>query len=193
VLHARSLPPRRAGSYLAGWVAAFLIAACAHPAPTGPAAATRAAIERAEDAELHRDHATARARYQDAIAHAPDGPSQIFARREFASTLEAWGEVPGAIAQLEAIVALDPKHAPSWHDLGILRHAQGDDAGAATALRTAEALAPTDPRPRIALAALLWSQGDRAGAAAEYRVLLGLDLPVRVRTKVEWALHQLEP
>ena len=174
------------------WLA-LVCTACAHPAPTGPAAATRAAVERAEDAELHRDHASARARYQDAIAQAPDAPSQVFARREFASTLEAWGEVPGAIAQLEAIVAIDPKNAPSWHDLGILRHAQGDDAGAAAALRTAESLAPTDPRPRIALAALLWQRGDRAGAAAEYRILLGLDLPDRVRTKVEWALHELEP
>jgi Flp pilus assembly protein TadD len=171
-----------------------VIAACAHAAPrTGPAPETRAAIERAEDAELHRDHATARARYEDAIAHAPDPPSQVFARREYASTLEAWGEVPGAIAQLEAIVAIDPKHAPSWHDLGILRHAQGDDLGATVALRTAATLAPTDPRPHIALAALLWRNGDRAGAAAEYHVLLGLDLPERVRTKVEWALHQLEP
>jgi Flp pilus assembly protein TadD len=178
------------------WVAciAFALVACGgaqHATPTGPAATTRAAIEQAEDAELHRDHATARTRYQDAIARAPDPPSQIFARREFASTLEAWGEVPGAIAQLEAIVALDPKNAPSWHDLGILRHAQGDDAGAAAALRTAATLAPTDPRPHIALAALLWSQGDRAGAAAEYRILLGLDLPERVRTKVQWALDQL--
>ena len=176
------------------WVA-IVLAACggARPAATGPARATRAAIEQAEDAELKRDHATARQRYQDAIARAPDPPSQVFARREFASTLEAWGEVPGAIAQLEAIVALDPKNAPSWHDLGILRHAQGDDAGATAALRTAETLAPTDPRPRIALAALLWQSGDRAGAAAEYRVLLGLDLPDRVRAKVEWALHELGP
>jgi Flp pilus assembly protein TadD len=165
--------------------------ACAHPA-TGPAASTRAAIERAEAAELHRDHAGARAAYEDAIAHAPDPPSQIFARREYASTLEAWGEVPAAIAQLEVIVRLDPSNAPSWHDLGILRHARGDDAGAAVALRQARALAPNDPRPRIALAALLWSTGDRTGAAAEYRALLTLQLPDRVRAKVEWALQQLQ-
>jgi Flp pilus assembly protein TadD len=171
---------------------AISCAACAHAAPTGPAAATRAAVERAEDAELHRDHDAARARYQDAVASAPDAPSAIFARREFASTLEAWGEVPGAIAQLEAIVAIDPDDAPSWHDLGILRHAQGDDRGAAIALRNARRLAPTDPRPRIALAALLWSTGDTRGAAAEYRALLGLDLPDRVRAKVQWALQQLD-
>lgn len=169
-----------------------MLAACAHPA-TGPSAGTRSAIDRAEAAELKRDHAAARAAYEDAVAHAPDPPSEIFARREYASSLESWGEIPGAIVQLEAIVRLDPRHAPSWHDLGILRHAQGDDAGALHALRTARDLAPTDPRPRIALAALLWSTGDRAGAAAEYRALLGLELPDRVRAKVEWALTQLEP
>jgi Flp pilus assembly protein TadD len=174
-------------------VCAIAIGACAHAAPAGPAAATRTAVERAEDAELHRDHATARARYEQAVASAPDAPSAIFARREYASTLEAWGEVPAAIAQLEAIVAVDPHNAPSWHDLGILRHAQGDDPGALVALRTAETLAPSDPRPRIALAALLWSTGDTHGAAAEYRALLGLELPDRVRAKVEWALQQLGP
>src|SRR5262249_54145709 len=107
------------------------------------------------------------------------------------STLESWGDVAGAIAQLDAVVTLAPSNAPSWHDLGILRHAQGDDAGAAQALRTARGLAPKDPRPRIALAALLRSTGDRAGAAAEHHELLALELPERVRAKVEWALREL--
>jgi Flp pilus assembly protein TadD len=193
VLHAPSLPPPRTGSYLPRWAVfalAAALAACAHAA-TGPSPATRAAIERAEAAELRRDHAQARAVYQDAIAGAPDVPSAVFARREYESALVAWGELTGAIAQLEVIVRIAPDHAPSWHDLGILRHAQGDDAGAAAALRRAKELAPTDPRPRIALAALLWRTGDRPGAAAEYRGLLGLELPQRVRAKVEWALGEL--
>jgi Flp pilus assembly protein TadD len=171
--------------------AAIFVAACGSAPSRGPAASTRAAIDRAEHAELARDHAGARAAYEQAIAAAPDPASEIFARREYASSLEAWGEVSGAIAQLEAVVQLDRDHAPSWHDLGILHHAQGDDPRAIRALREAERIAPDDPRPRIALAALLWQTGDLRGAQAEYRALLGLELPPRIRDKVEWALREL--
>lgn len=170
--------------------AVIAVAAC-HPAPRGPSPRTEAAIGRAEDAERARQHEQARAAYAAAVASAPDLPSEIFARHEFASSLAAWGEIPAAIAQLEAIVARAPGNAPAWHDLGILRHVAGDDVAAAVALRRARDLAPTDPRPRIALAALLWRGGDRAGAVAEYRVLDGLELPELVRAKVRWALEQL--
>ena len=206
MLHGQRLPPPRRGSHLAVRavaIAAILIAigaigaigsigalGCAHAA-TGPSAATRAAVERAEAAELRRDHAAARAAYQQAIAGAADRDSQVFARREYASSLEAWGEVDAAIAQLDAVVALDPRHAPSWHDLGILRHARGDDRGALAALATAESIVPDDPRPHLARAALLWQTGETRGATAEYEVLLTLELPQRVREKVEWALGQL--
>jgi Flp pilus assembly protein TadD len=193
VLHKRRVAPPRRRSNLAGRLvlaAAATVAACAAPVHR-PSAATRAAVQRAEDAELHRRHARARALYEDAVAGAPDGPSQVFARREYAGTLESWGEVAAAIAQLEAVVRIAPGDAPSWHDLGILRHARGDDPGALAALRRAEALAPHDARPRVALAALLWRTGDLAGAEAEYRVLLGMDLPARVHRKVAWALDRL--
>jgi Flp pilus assembly protein TadD len=173
-----------------------LCAACgsARPAPSAPetpAARTRAAVAEAETHERARRHDLARAAYRRAITEAPDPLSEAYARREHASALAFWGEVPAAITELEIVVRLAPGAAPAWHDLGILRHSVGDDAGAAVALRTARALRPADPRPRIALAALLWHAGDRAGAAAEYRALLELDLPPRVRDRVEWALGQL--
>jgi len=160
-------------------------------APRVPSAGTRAAVTRAEEHERARRHDLARAEYEGAIAAAPDRPSEVFARLELASQLAFWGEVDGAVAQLEAVVALDAGIARAWHDLGILRHQRGDDAGAQAALERAIALAPRDPRPRIALAALLWQRGDRAGARAQYQALLELDLPPRVREKVEWALAQL--
>ena len=169
-----------------------IASACAHAPPPGPSAATKAAVEHAEDAELHRDHDAARARYQQAIADAPDPASAIFARREFASTLEAWGEVPAAIAQLEAAVAAEAGDAASWHDLGILYHHQGDDPRALAALGRAKQLAPRDPRPRIALGALLLCRNDLAGARSEYQDLLDLDLPDRLREKVRWVLAHLE-
>lgn len=175
------------------WAALLVVAACAATPkrPAAPADAVRAEIEQAETAERARQHDVARAHYQRAIAAARDPASVAFARREYAETLMSWGEVPEAIAQLEGVVAAAPEHAAAWHDLGILRHHQGDDAGAQAALERAERLAPRDPRPRIALAALRWQRGDRAGAEAEYRALLDLDLPDNVRAKVQWALDQL--
>jgi Flp pilus assembly protein TadD len=173
--------------------AVLVAAACASTpkAPRRPSATVRAEIEQAETAERARQHDVARAHYQRAVAAANDPASIAFARREFAETLITWGEVPEAMAQLEGVVAAAPDHAASWHDLGILRHNQGDDAGAATALERAKDLAREDPRPRIALAALRWQRGDRAGAQAEYRALLDLDLPTKVREKVKWALQEL--
>lgn len=157
----------------------------------GPSAATLAAIERAEAHERDRRHDLARAEYEGAIAAAPDAASEVHARLELAGVLAFWGEIAAAAAQLEAAIALDPRRARAWHDLGVLRHHLGDAAGARAALTRAVELAPRDPRPRLALAALLWDGGDRAAARAQYEALLELDLPPRVRDKVEWAVREL--
>jgi len=167
------------------------LAACGHPAPKQPSTTVRAEIAAAQTAEKARQHDRARTHYQAAIAAAKDPASIAFARREYAETLISWGEVAEAMAQLEAVVAADPDDAASWNDLGVLRHNQGDDRRALEALEHARAAAPRDPRPRIALAALRWQTGDRAGAAAEYKELLELELPDRVRDKVKWALAEL--
>ena len=169
-----------------------LAAACGSPpAPRAPSALVKADVERAEAAEKARQHDVARAAYVQAIADARDPSDLAFARREFAETLISWGELKAAIGQLESATAARPDDAGVWHDLGILRHHEGDDAGAVAALERARSLVPDDPRPRIALAALRWSRGDRAGATVEYRELLALDLPDRLRAKVRWALDQL--
>ncbi|MDB4957743.1 MAG: repeat-containing protein [Myxococcales bacterium] len=171
---------------------AFAICACGHPAaPQEPTATVRADVRSAETAELHREHEVARARYETAIADAHDPASQAFARQEYAETLLSWGEIPAAKAQLEAAIAAKPDHPGSWQDLGMIRNHDGDYAGAQAAFERAKALAPDDPRPRINLAALRWKHGDRAAAAAEYRSLLELDLPDRLREKVRWAIDEL--
>jgi tetratricopeptide (TPR) repeat protein len=161
------------------------------PAPRAPAATVKSEIDQAETAERARKHDVARVHYERAIELAQDPASSAFARREFAETLASWGEVPEAIAQLEQSVKLVGDNAGAWHDLGILKHNQGDLPGAAAALERAKTLAPEDFRPRIALAALRWKTGDRPGATAEYRALLELELPDRLRSKVKWALDQL--
>jgi tetratricopeptide (TPR) repeat protein len=183
-----------AAAALAAALGAALAAvpACAgRPAqPTAPTTEVRAEIDRAETAERARRHDEARAHYQRAVAAARDPESVAFACREFAETLVSWGEYPEAIAQLERSLAARP-HPGAWHDLGLLRNNRGDVRGALAALEQARALAPRDIRPRVALAALRWKTGDRAGAAAEYRALLELDLPERLRAKVQWALGEL--
>jgi len=171
----------------------WLAAACAHggPGPRGPTAAVRGEIEQAEIAEQARHHDVARTHYQRAIAAARDPGSIAFARHEYAETLVTWGEAPEARAQLEIAVTANPADASVWHDLGLLRHGAGDDPGAIQALLRAETLVPSDARPRTALAALYWKRGDKRNAAREYRGLLELELPDRVRAKVQWALAEL--
>ncbi|MBA3501361.1 MAG: tetratricopeptide repeat protein [Deltaproteobacteria bacterium] len=161
------------------------------PAAREPAATVRSEIELAETAERARKHDVARVHYERAIAIAGDPASGAYARREFAETLATWGEVPAAITHLERSLALVGDNASAWHDLGILKHNQGDLPGASAALERAKTLAPEDFRPRIALAALRWKTGDTPGAVTEYKALLDLELPDRLRTKVKWALDQL--
>lgn len=174
-------------------VSFWIFAACTHggPPPREPGAAVRAEIAAAETTERARHHDLARAHYQRAIAAARDPDSIAFARHAYAETLVTWGEAPSARAQLEIAAAANPTDASVWHDLGLLRHEAGDDPGAILALARAVALAPNDLRPRTALAALYWKRGDTANAAREYRGLLALDLPERLRAKVEWALAEL--
>jgi len=163
----------------------------AGPAPKPATDPVRDEIAQAETAERARQHDVARVHYERAVAGARDPASIAFARREFAETLITWGELDEAKAQLEAVVVAKPDDAATWHDLGIMRHNRGDMTGAMTALMRARELAPKDPRPRVALAALRWKSGDRAGAATEYRGLLELELPDRLRAKVQWALGEL--
>jgi tetratricopeptide (TPR) repeat protein len=153
--------------------------------------ATRAAVARADDAERSRRHDEARRRYEQAVRDAADAPSAAYAHRAHADALLLWGERAGAAAALEAVVVADPRATSAWHDLGIVRHSLGDLAGAEAALRRSIALAPRDPRSHLALAALLWKSGRRDAARAAYQTLLGLDLPERVRAKVEWAIGVL--
>jgi tetratricopeptide (TPR) repeat protein len=172
-----------------------LLALVACGAPQRPAPKpdpVKVEIERAEDAERARQHDQAEAHYRAAIAAADKPWAQSWAHREFAETLATWGRLDDAIHELEAAGAATPDDPAIWQDLGILRHKQADDRGALEALGRAKQLAPKDARPRIALAALYWSSGDRTQALAEYRALLDLDLPDRVREKVRWAIGVLE-
>jgi tetratricopeptide (TPR) repeat protein len=182
-----------------------MLGACAsaqHPAEPGPD--IRAEIREAETAERARQHDTARTKYEHAVADAKDPESAGYARGRYGETLATWGEYAQAIAQLEASVAAYPNDPAPWHDLGLVREHEGDSPGAIVAFEHAVALAKTDWRPRIAIAALRWKLAARCFQAGtrdctreveatrtEYRALLNLDLPDRLRAKVSWALAQL--
>jgi tetratricopeptide (TPR) repeat protein len=172
-------------------IAALLVACTRTPAPKPPSVDVRSEIERAETAEKARKHDVARVHYERAVANARDPASISFARREYAETLISWGEYPAAIEQLEAALAARPEDPAAWHNLGMLRHNQGDAPGAIAALERARDLAPKKYDPRVALAALRWKLDDRQGALAEYKALLELELPARLRKKVEWAVGVL--
>ena len=185
---------RGAPCRLAGWVLGLVIATaagCGGSRPPSVSPATRSAVAHADDAERARRHDQARALYQAALREAADPLSRAYAARAYADVLLLWGEAVAAAEALQAVVEAAPEDPAGWHDLGIVRHSLGDLVGAQTALQRAVALAPADPRPHIALAALYWKTGQRAEAVAEYRVLLTLELPARVRAKVEWAVEQL--
>ena len=186
------IPARRVAPSIVASIALWL-AACGHAAPVvrGPSPAVRAEVAKAETAERARRHDLAREHHERAIALAATPDDVVYARHEYAETLVSWGETDAARAQLERAVAAQPGDPGAWHDLGMLRHDAGDDAGAIAALTRAEQLAPDDVRPRTALAALYWRRGDRTSAAREYRAMLALDLPERLRGWVEWALAEL--
>ena len=170
----------------------LLFVACAGrtPAPEQPSPTVKSEIDEAERAERARKHDVARTHYERAIAMATDPASTAFARREFGETLAIWGEFPAAIEQLEASVKL-VDDASAWHNLGMLRHKQGDVPGAIAALEHARGLVPEDFRPRVSLAAIRWNAGDLAGALAEYKGLAELELPDRLHAKVKWAIDHL--
>jgi tetratricopeptide (TPR) repeat protein len=190
---------------------AFVVAAaCAHPAPSSPGAGdpVRVELEAAEASESKRQHFEARAHYERAVAAAEqrrDAKAIGYARRAFAETLATWGETEAARTQLEGAVVASPGDPIAWQMLGILRAKLGDTPGAFAALDRSKALAPRAWIPRRDLAVLHWSLGEgrtadpdpakaaahRAAALGEYRAMLELDLPDRLREKVQWAIGVL--
>jgi tetratricopeptide (TPR) repeat protein len=167
--------------------------------------AVRAEITAAEDAEAKRNHEVARTHYEAAVAAAHDPRSAGFAHREYGETLATWGENEAARTHLEASVAAVATDPMAWQMLGILRAKLGDTAGAFTALERSKQLAPRAWIPRRDLAVLHWTLAEgrthdpdpavaarhRAAALAEYKEMLDLDLPDRLREKVRWAIDVL--
>ena len=175
-------------------VALIGLGACAkQPAVRGPDDAVKSELQRAEQAEAQRQHDVARTHYERAIAAATDPKSAGIAHREFAETLATWGELEAAHTHLEQAVQATPADPVAWQMLGIVRAspAIGDVPGAFVALGKSKQLAPRVWIPRRDLAVLHWKLGHRAEALAEYKAMLELGLPPRLREKVKWAIDEL--
>ena len=178
---------------MAGAMILFTLAgACGGATARGPSPATLALLEQAENAESRRRYDHARELYLQAKGQAPDDISRARAARAYGRALIFWGEYDGASAELTEVTRLTPDDAGAWHDLGLVRHRNGDLSGAESALRRSIQARPRDPRSRIALAALLWQIGRHRDALTEYQALLTLEVPPQVRDKVEWAIRTLE-
>ncbi len=167
--------------------------ACGTPAAKRPAldASTKALVKRAKAQERKRRYDKARLLYLQAKREATNDFNRAFAGRSYALALIFWGEYATAETELEGVVRLHRRDVASWHDLGMLRHRRGDLPGAEQSFRTAIALRKHNPRSRIALAALLWKAKRYKDALTEYEGLLTLELPDRVRNKVQWAIGVL--
>lgn len=187
--------PRRGSNaaVLAIW-AALAISGCGpKPAPREPAIApvTLGWIAQAEEQEKLRQHNRARLLYLRAKRESPDDVSRAHAAAAYASTLIFWGELAAAKRELTEAIRLRPDLPATWHDLGHVEHGLGDAAAAERALRQSIALAPRDPRSHVSLAALLVRERRFAEAISEYELLLGLDIPDRVRQAIERTLPRL--
>lgn len=104
-------------------------------------------------------------------AHA-EGPGEAETRA--LATLAA-GDVQGARAQAERLVALDPARAASWVLLGYARSRAGESAAAIEAYRAAVRLDPRDARARNNLGALLIARGELAEGQREVEAALALE------------------
>ena len=172
-------------------LAALALVACAHARPAPPPDPVRDEIERADAAERARRHDDARGHYERAVALAQAPADRERAHREYAEMLAQWGELEAARGHFESAIAAAPDSPVAWQELGIVKNGLGDIPGAFAALEKSKQLAPRAWIPRRDLAVLHWKLGQRAEALAEYRAMLELDLPPRLREKVQWAIDQL--
>jgi CRISPR-associated protein Csy1 len=86
-----------------------------------------------------------------------------------ACELHRKGDLPSAAAMLQAILAVDPKHAGAHHRLGVIAHQRGELGDAEEALVRAVELDPREPVYAYTLGLVLHDLRDYLGAAASYR------------------------
>ena len=104
--------------------------------------------------------AAGKAAFEAALAAQPDYPPAILG---VARQKAAGGDVPGAVALIDAALAKSPKFAEGWFFKGDLAMAQGQRDGALVAYRKAVELKPDFLDAHSALVTLLVRQGKAGG------------------------------
>jgi hypothetical protein len=129
--------------------------------------ATRALVEAGR-------HADAAARWQAALAIAPDGPAARGLREKLADAYELLGQVDDAIAALEPLAAADPV---VDERVAALRAAGGDPAALVASLERKAAAVPAARRAAdlLVIARLCVDRGLDAKALAVHHQVLDLD------------------
>lgn len=102
------------------------------------------------------------------------------------------GDLRGAAAELQALVALNENHEQANLELAQLLEKLGDDQGAAAALERVVYIYPLDARLFERLAAVQARRGDRQALVRARRALCALDPPDRAEAFYQLALAELE-
>jgi tetratricopeptide (TPR) repeat protein len=126
-------------------------------------------------AALHAgDYATALTRFDEAVALDPmlAGDDEVRRRAAEGAAALRRGNLPAALATLQAAVAAVPAHAESHRILGLAYWIDGRNGVGIEQLRAAIARAPGDERARVALADILVEEGRASEAERELRQAL---------------------
>jgi Flp pilus assembly protein TadD len=104
-----------------------------------------------------------------------DQPKFAYAHFQLAYVYTALKKTDEARAEYERTIALDPKMAEAYLNLGTLLLDKQENVAAVAPLRKSVELFPAQSHPRYLLAVALDRSGDRAGAAESFEALLHLD------------------
>jgi superkiller protein 3 len=131
--------------------------------------------------------------FSDAVPHLKraiqlmgQSPDAAYPHYLLAKVFTAQGRVPGAAAELQRAVALQPDFAEAWSDLGEARETLLDDTGALAAFENAVRLAPNDPVAQTRLGTEMLNQKKAAEAIPH------LEKAVRLNPRSQSALYGLE-
>ena len=118
-----------------------------------------------------KDYAAAAQNYQEYLAKKPDDANIHF---QLGYAYTALRQFPDAKSEYERAIALDPKMAPAYLNLG-LTLLDSDPAAAVEPLQKAVELAPSQAEPKYVLGAALERSGKPALAIEQYRAAEKLD------------------
>ena len=128
-------------------------------------------LDAAQQAIDRQDYASAAQNYQDYLAKKPDDATVHY---DLGYTYTALHKPAEAKSEYEKAVALNPKLAPAYQNLGITLLAI-DPAGAVAALQKAAELSPADARTKWLLGTALEDSGKLAQAIDQFEAAEKLD------------------